>query len=135
MNYQDFADEIGVPRGTIKRWAHEGMPTSRMGSRVVVDVAPAYAWIAQRRPRALNRQGHVYFARNIMGNIKVGYSSDVSRRMVELQTSAIATTPGSIALEHAIHEMLKDSRIEGEWYRPTEEVNGLIELLQRMEAA
>ena len=131
MLYQAFADEVGAPVGTIKRWAHEGMPTLRMGARVVVFVPKAYAWLAQRRPRFLSRTGVVYFAQQGDGAVKVGFTSDLPRRISELgHPRVLATMPGTIALELSIHEMLEGSRISGEWYRPTDEVMGLVQLLE-----
>ncbi len=127
-SYGDFAAELGVPIGTVKRWVHEGMPVVRMGPRVAVDVVNARRWVGDRGMR--NRKGHVYFARGPNGTIKIGFTSDLGRRMSELGAEVVATVPGSIALEYAIHDLFREDRIHGEWFRPSRALLAFIEELR-----
>jgi hypothetical protein len=71
--------------------------------------------------------GQVYFITD-GESIKVGWSGNPKERMRALQTKhplplrSIATTPGSIGDEHAIHALFSDIRLNGEWFRSTPEL-------------
>ncbi len=129
MRYAEFAASVGVPVGTVKRWVHEGMPVVRMGARVEVDVAAAHRWMVPRRLHSQWREGVVYFARGDHGLIKIGFSSDTDRRMREIGSDLLATVPGSIPLEFALHEAFAADRAHDEWFHPSASLLGLIELL------
>ncbi len=136
LTYANAAELLGVKHGTLKRWAHEGMPVIRGEgyNSTRVDVAAARAWIDMRRndPNPLRRlrkvaERWVYFARRLNdGAIKIGFTNDVTRRMDEVDTSVLAKIPGNKTLELALHEAFADARIEGEWFRSTEELEALV---------
>lgn len=146
MTVRDFAESIGAKNGTVKRWVHEGMPVRRSGHVVRVDPAEAQAWIAAR-PRlysvTFNRRSVVYFARRDDGAIKIGFTSDVQRRLREIRkeerlTSTpvlLATFDGDKRLELMLHERYARHRIDGEWFHPSEELEALIDCLARGAAA
>jgi hypothetical protein len=60
--------------------------------------------------------------------IKIGYSTEPSRRLSTLQTShprdleLLAVWPGDQNLEKQIHERFAQFRIRGEWFRPAQEL-------------
>lgn len=135
MTYANFAASIGVPDGTVKRWAGEGMPTMRMGPRAFVDEKLARRWVAEHRPNAGNRSGVVYFARGRDGLIKIGFSSDVGRRMLELGAEVLATVPGSVGVEFALHDAFADDLVGDEWFRPSATLLAFIGLLSDEAAA
>lgn len=67
--------------------------------------------------------GNVYFVA-ADGAIKIGYSANVSKRMAQLQTGAacklqlLAVHAGADrGVEKRLHEIFKDYRLEGEWFR------------------
>lgn len=79
--------------------------------------------------------------------VKIGYSTDVSRRLREMQTAnpepieLVGSIPGTLTLEKTIHRKLRAYRCGGgsEWYKTTGEVlefvnnlrsNGLLRLLE-----
>ena len=77
--------------------------------------------------------GFVYFAR--AGNssfVKIGFASDVDRRMRELQTGnsspvkALLTLSGDRALEGRLHKRFAADRKSGEWFRLSDEIKTFI---------
>lgn len=87
MNGRQFAEHLGVAHGTVKRWLHEGMPAHRHNRRVRIDVQRATEWIREHYGRtiAFDRKAVVYFAIRSEGAVKIGWSSDVLRRVQELR--------------------------------------------------
>lgn len=82
------------------------------------------------------REYVVYFIRRgIDGPIKIGRSCDVTKRMSALQISCaeplmlLATTSGDYRLEAILHKRFGAARLEGEWFRPVEELLRHIEEL------
>lgn len=79
--------------------------------------------------------GSVYFVRGAAGHIKIGFSSDVPKRIEALQCSSpeplelLATMPGNMAIERALHSRFERARVAGEWFRPTDELLSFIESL------
>lgn len=78
--------------------------------------------------------GSVYFIQaRTLGLIKIGYSSDVKKRIETLQTGCpdeidlLRTIPGSVELERAIHGRFAASRVRGEWFTPSAELMQFIE--------
>ncbi|MCP4336644.1 MAG: hypothetical protein GY679_02205 [Mycoplasma sp.] len=81
--------------------------------------------------------GVVYFIGNQEeGNVKIGFSTDVNRRIKELQTSSpsklkiLKTFPGDISKERELHERFKEYRIKGEWFELVGNLKCFIEELQ-----
>lgn len=64
----------------------------------------------------------VYFVHRPDGLVKIGYSSDVQRRMVELrrrfqcELTLLAVIPGDRDLERDLHDEHRDARRVGEWF-------------------
>jgi len=130
------AEFLGVAHGTVKRWLREGLPCRRQNHRVFIFIDEARAWVAQRYPNtiAVNRRSYIYFAaRATDGAIKIGWSSDVIRRMQELRkrercpVDLLACVPGSKPDELALHERFKSCALELEWFRPTKALTSFIE--------
>ena len=73
------------------------------------------------------------------GYIKIGFSIKVASRRNALQTASpykieiLALLEESRIIENVIHIMLKDSKITGEWFYPTEEVLRCIECVNNNE--
>jgi hypothetical protein len=124
-----LADEWGVAHGTFKRWLHEGMPARRIGNNEVwVMPEPAMAWLEKKQGRtiAFNRRSVVYFAERMNDNaIKIGFTSDVMRRVHELRkkqreaVELIACFPGSKPDELHLHRRFARSLIGEEWFKAT----------------
>lgn len=75
------------------------------------------------------RECVIYIIRAVpSGNIKIGITDDVARRLRGLRAASyeelevVSTFPGTGRAEKQIHAQLKASCIRGEWFRPTEEV-------------
>lgn len=111
--------------GTVKRWASEGMPCHRSGSVVRIDPDEADAWVREHHPNsiAFGRASVVYVVQRDTDNaVKVGWSSDVMRRMGELRKKCgaaiclYAAVPGDKPLELRVHRALADRHIGNEWY-------------------
>lgn len=146
MNARRTAERLGVAHGTVKRWLHDGMPAirDRGDSQVWIDPAKADAWIAERfkgrRTVAFQRRSFVYLAEREDGAIKIGFSSDVMRRVSELrkQTSStvqlLACYPGDKPDELRLHRTFKSDLIGDEWFRPSEELLAFIEALRERAA-
>jgi hypothetical protein len=142
MNGRRFAERIDVAHGTVKRWLHEGMPARRTdcGGRGGVWITPAdgLAWVEARYPKSIarGRCGVVYVAvRATDGAVKIGWTSDVMRRVQELRKLACSAVelaacfPGDKPDELRLHARFSEDRLDGEWFRPSDAllafVNGL----------
>ncbi len=146
MNGKRLSEELGVAHGTIKRWLHDGMPAirDRGDGHVWIDPDAARAWLAERfkgrKTIAFNRQSFVYVAEREDGAIKIGWSSDVMRRIQEMRKDSTAAVqllacfPGDKPDELRLHDRFAASRIEFEWYRPDEEVQAFIDGLRERAA-
>ncbi|XXX79291.1 GIY-YIG nuclease family protein [Sorangium sp. So ce134] len=130
MTIEAFAHAIGVKLGTVKRWGWEGMPVKRR--RVVP--RDAIRWIVKHRKDsiAFGRKSVVYFVRDHAGRIKIGLSSDVQRRLVEIRkmvngpVELLGTIEGDKEVELALHERFASDRLEGEWFCASEAVMAAI---------
>lgn len=78
--------------------------------------------------------GVVYFARaEESRRVKIGFTAtEPSARLASLQTGSperlrlVAVVPGSIELERCLHDLLRASRLHGEWFDDTIEVRALL---------
>lgn len=82
-------------------------------------------------------KGEVYFVQAGEGGpIKIGWSTDVSRRMAGLRpgTSAplklLLVVPGTRASEKAAHDKFKAYRLHGEWFKPDPRLLAAIEQIR-----
>jgi hypothetical protein len=138
VNGREFSEHAGIAHGTIKRYLHEGMPAIRRAQsrEVVIEAASAIAWIENRYPRALSvhRTSVVYFVQRSSDEaIKIGFTSDMERRLRELRKGAsavqlLAAIPGSKPSELALHDRFSVDRIDpnDEWFRPSEALRKLV---------
>lgn len=129
MNGRRFAEHIRVAHGTVKRWLSEGMPARREsdGHGTWITPSEAQAWIDARfqgrRTVAFDRHSVVYIARAEDGRVKIGWSSDVMRRIAELRkkqrcgVQLVACVPGDKPDELRLHSQCKHLLIADEWYR------------------
>lgn len=69
--------------------------------------------------------GFIYFIQGESGgSVKIGYASDITKRIKTLQTGfpetliIVKSFPGNIDDEGNIHQEFKDFRIRGEWFEP-----------------
>ena len=142
---REFAASIGVRRGTLKRWVNEGLPVVRdwgTGEAPSVEIVPdaARAWIASRYPNTIarHRETLLYLARRDDGAIKIGFSSNVRRRVVEIgklirrygtgtKVRLLATRVGDKPAELALHARFSEHALGAEWFRPAPEILALVE--------
>ena len=127
-SYVRFAELIGVKQGNIKRWVGEGLPVDRSGARPRVIIEEGKAWVAKHHEKsiAIHRVAFLYAAERDDGAIKIGWTSDVGRRLRELQNdsdgqavSLVAAIRGDKPAELKLHQAFAACRIGGEWYRTT----------------
>jgi hypothetical protein len=126
MDAVRYSERIGVARGTVVRWLHDGMPVLRVARKAWINPIQADAWLAARfggrKTIAFNRESYVYFARAEDGRIKIGWSSDVMRRVHELRKKSrqavqlVACFPGDKPDELRLHTRFASLCDEGEWY-------------------
>ncbi len=131
-----LAERLGVPHGTVKRWCTEpGFPVERYSKRIMIDVEAARAWVAERYPNtiAMHRESFVYFVRRHSdGAIKIGFSSDIERRLRELRKDTRSTVtlmllvPGAKPEELATHARFAADLIGDEWFRPSDAILAFI---------
>lgn len=146
MIARTFAEHIGVAHGTVKRWLTEGLPARRTGhgsSRVWITPAAGIAWVEARYPNSVarNRRGTIYVAvRATDGAFKIGWTSDVMRRVQELRKASqsavelVACFPGDKPDELRFHARFKADQIEGEWHRPSPALVAFVEGLKGVAA-
>lgn len=82
----------------------------------------------------------VYFAQaGENGPIKIGFATNVVRRMWELQVNspdriqALGTIEGDQTAERALHRRFSEDRISGEWFRPSSALLSLVETASPVE--
>lgn len=139
-----YARRIGVREGTVKRWRLEGLPVAfdfgDVGVRLDVEAADAWVYEHRRDSVAIFRTSLVYVVQRASGPVKVGFSTDVERRLREIQLECaepvrlIAVLPGDKRTELRIHAALARDALGGEWFCPTAILN-VIERLGGRNAA
>jgi len=130
MNLKQYAASRGIKAGTVKRWATEGMPVHRIASAVRVVESEADDWVEHRYPNTIarHRTSMVYIARDPYSKrIKIGYSTDVPRRMAEIAANTggaelLCSFAGDARLERLLHERFASARVDGEWFEPVPEL-------------
>ncbi len=135
MSLTAYADSIGVRRGTVKRWIGEGLPAHHIGPAVLVVPAEAEPWVREHRTDsvAFSRRAIVYFVeRDTDRAIKIGWTSDIARRLLEFRTKQktdvllLAAIPGDKPLEQRLQARFAADHIEREWFRPSAELTDFI---------
>lgn len=77
------------------------------------------------KPLASKRMGIIYFAR-VDGLIKIGYTTNLKLRIRVLQAELLATLPGTMDTEKALHAKFGPCWVRGELFRPEPELMGYI---------
>ena len=87
----------------------------------------------KRRNRDKYLNGRIYFIQQGEdGPIKVGFSTNIKRRMETLQTAnpyplfLLGSIPGTEGEEKALHAMIDSFRMHGEWFAPSSVVLELV---------
>lgn len=82
----------------------------------------------------VTRRGRVYFiAARQLGTVKVGFSTNLPKRLIDLQTSASTqlalefSCAGDRGLERALHGFLLPYRATGEWFQYGPHIHDLID--------
>lgn len=143
LTYKALSVATGVNAGTLKRWRHEGMPANDLsGGRVRFVLEDVSAWIERRRNEPVklrrlravtfDRASLIYFARASDGLVKIGWTSNQTRRADELDIDIMATIDGDKRVEAAFHRCFADDHVDGEWFRPSQRllafIDGLVAL-------
>lgn len=93
---------------------------------------------ASEMRRELRRRGHTFvyaIQAGEGGPVKIGIAKHPHERLLTLQTASpirlrgIAVWWGSSEEEKMWHEVFKDQRLEGEWFKPTEELLALMDFM------
>jgi len=138
LKYLMFSTKLATPEGLLPPMTDKDnlAPTADSQESEFKDLRTVYShrsgsaaqrWIEQKRGAAALppcRGDWVYFIKEWgrTGRIKIGYSTDVAKRLVALQTGTSAQlfvagwTAGTRATERAIHSLLSDFHVRGEWY-------------------
>ena len=88
----------------------------------------------------MQKEGYIYFIQaGDNGSIKIGYTaSDVESRLKTLQTgnpnvlSIIGTIPANKYEEKQTHHYFKHLRLNGEWFKPSDEITKYIKSKNEM---
>jgi hypothetical protein len=80
----------------------------------------------------------VYFIQGESGGaIKIGITQDIKKRIAGMQTGhpdtviELAIIPGDTFMESYIHEMFKEYRLRGEWFKPSEAILVFIKMIKK----
>jgi hypothetical protein len=81
----------------------------------------------------LTVNGYVYFVQmGDDGPIKIGFATDVQARITTLQTSSPhelvlrKVVPGTVAKEREFHQRFAQTRLKGEWFKPSSALSEVI---------
>lgn len=87
-------------------------------------------------PKHIDRHCFVYFI-ECGGRIKIGRTTDVTRRVREMSTfthdpvNLLAAVPAHASLEPLIHDRFAAARVKGEWYDLTPPLENFIAYMQQ----
>jgi hypothetical protein len=92
----------------------------------------------RKKPRKMAGVERVYFIKDLVtGNIKIGKAINPAKRLKSLQTGnpnklvIVTTQVGGEELENELHRRFANSRISGEWFYPTKELEDYISALKQ----
>lgn len=115
------AQEVSMSTNTRKRESRE-----RARDRYRAGIDPAH------------RQSVIYFLQSENGgHVKIGHAEDLAKRVCNLQTSrpdtliVLASVPGTVGDERALHAAFADHRDKGEWFQPVPALMDLIQAVSR----
>lgn len=126
-------DHIGVVVGELTMYEARQRAMSRhIGMLREIEHTP----LPRRDVIRVNGGGYVYFiASRKQRIVKIGYSANPTMRLSTLQTSTpsklelLATIEGDIQTERQLHQRFAAYRLNGEWFRLTEELTSFIDSL------
>jgi hypothetical protein len=119
------------------------MPTLRIGGTTRFDVAAAEAWMRARYPLTIAqaRQSVIYVARRDSdGAVKIGFTSDIERRMKELrkgvsyQVTFVFGVVGDKLDEGRLHRRFAADALGDEWFRFSPAVEQWLAKVRRVAA-
>lgn len=131
----EYTDRHGKKRWRYRRRGFSRSINARPGTpEFKAIVAECANWQSPRkRERVPLPEGSVvYFVGNETGSVKIGWTTDLRRRMAQLRTGTpgalqvLAWTPGGEVLERHFHSAFKHARLAREWFRRTPEIDALI---------
>ena len=125
-----IAEEFSVAEGAqFFRAADLGMAAA---GGVAVEAEPAAP--DELQLDAYTGSDHVYFLQaQSLGLIKIGTSSNVSKRIAALQTASpdaltvLGCIPGDCEIERSLHARFAEERVRGEWFTPSERLVDFID--------
>ena len=139
MDGKGFALSIDVPNGTIKRWVGEGMPVRRVRDLLFVDPIAARMWITARGLRIdSHRSSVVYFVRRADGAVKIGWTSDLERRLRELRKESrttitlLAAIPGDKPDELRLQKRFVEYAIGDEWFTESPKIIAFVTSIRQV---
>lgn len=93
------------------------------------------ALLAIEELKRTRRRTYIYFVRSV-GLIKIGYTSNVARRLMDLKNMSaspvhlVVALTGGRELERRLHFALRQFRKHGEWFTFTPEIHELTEAIK-----
>jgi hypothetical protein len=88
-------------------------------------------WLVQPARKVRSARGFVYVIK-AGENVKIGFSKDVEQRQRQLQTffpfalELLLSMRGSVLTERQLHHRFKCSRVTGEWFRLTPDIEAFV---------
>ena len=84
-----------------------------------------------------NEKGAIYFiTMGMSGVLKIGFSTNLDARLKSLKTSSptkivlLLVINGTMAEERALHKRFASDRVQGEWFRFSDEIRGFIQTVK-----
>ena len=138
---------VGIHEGTFYRWMQEAerddasQDLREFHSAVKSSIARSRASDARRMPKMrpadeLRKEQRLYIIRDARGPLKIGVTTDISKRIVGIQNG----NPYQLSVVHYfanygcdaevdMHRRFSGARLSGEWFEP---VPGLLAEIERM---
>lgn len=130
-NLHTYRDAKGAFRCYVRRAGADSIPLEgKIGSAkfmVAYRAALKSPKVKTAKPATVSATPGAYFIK-CGGFIKIGYATNVSQRLVELQIGTperleiLLTIPGPPKLERSLHSKFRPLRSQGEWFRAEEPI-------------
>lgn len=130
-----FTDNRGIRRYRFRKTGHATRYFQAPPGTVEFDAqyrAFLHGETIKPKRRRLEKGEGIYFISAGPSRIKIGWTSDIARRMKELQIGAaprlalLAFVPGTKAEEAGLHQRFAHLHVRGEWFRATSELTEAI---------